>query len=223
MRILLVEDDISLGSALAQGLKTYNYTVDWLTKGKEAHFALTRSDESFDIVILDLGLPEMDGIEIIKSVRAKKNQTPILVLTARDSNEDVVTGLDAGADDYMVKPFDFDVLNSRISAILRRKSNSLHDKIIQIDNVKLNSSSHSVEVNGVSVNFSRQEFKILHKLMESRGQTISRQSITQILYGWGDDVDSNTIEVHMHSIRKKVNGGLKIKTIRGVGYIIENT
>lgn len=221
MRILLAEDDKDLGIAIKKGLKTYRYTIDWLKTGPEALYALTESKESFDLAILDLGLPKIDGINIIKQVRAKQNNIPILALTARDTNEDIVIGLDAGADDYLAKPFDFDVLNSRISALLRRRSSDIKDHIISIGSIELNSRSHSVSIDGVATAFSRQEFKILQKLMECCGQVISRQQITQLLYGWGDDVDSNTIEVHMHAVRKKLGSNLKIKTIRGVGYIIE--
>jgi len=221
MRILLAEDDQDLGNAIKKGLTTYRYTVDWLKTGPEALYALTESNESFDLAILDLGLPQIDGIKIIKLVRKKQINTPILALTARDSNEDIVIGLDAGADDYLTKPFDFDVLNSRISALLRRRSTDLKDHTISIDAVSLNTKSHTVIIDSQLIAFSRQEFKILQKLMENKGHVISRQQITQLLYGWGDDVDSNTIEVHMHAIRKKLGTSLKIKTIRGVGYIIE--
>lgn len=221
MRILLVEDDPDLGLAIKNGLKSLHYTVDWLTDGQQALYALTQSNESFDLVIMDLGLPKLDGISIIKSIREKKINLPIIILSAKDTNSNIVEGLDGGADDYLTKPFDFQVLNSRISALLRRKSQNLVDYTLSIENVCLNPRSHQVIIENQPITFSRQEFKILHKLMENRGQVISREQITQILYGWGDDVDSNTIEVHMHSIRKKLGESLKIKTIRGVGYIIE--
>ena len=221
MRILLTEDDLDLGHALQKGLKTYNYTVDWLKNGKDTLYALTKSQEEFDLIIMDLGLPDIDGIEILQTVRKQNIKTPILILTARDSNADIVTGLNSGADDYLAKPFDFDVLNSRITALLRRQGSHLQTQGLIIGGVELIPSSHTVMVNGNNTAFSRQEFKILHRLMEKQGNVISRQQITQLLYGWGDDVDSNTIEVHMHSIRKKVSNALKIKTIRGVGYIIE--
>ena len=221
MRLLLAEDDQDLGFAIKKGLKTYRYTVDWLKTGNETLYALTESKESFDLAILDLGLPGVDGIDIIKKVREKGINTPILALTARDTNQDVITGLDAGADDYLTKPFDLDVLNSRIGALLRRRSSNILDHTLSIGEVSLNAKSHSICINGNAIAFSRQEFKILHRLMEKQGQVVSRGHITQLLYGWGDDVDSNTIEVHMHSIRKKLSGALIIKTIRGVGYIIE--
>ena len=222
MRLLLAEDDQDLGYAIKKGLKTYRYTVDWLKTGNEALYALTESNETFDLAILDLGLPGIDGIEIIKKIRERNTHLPILILTARDSNQDEIAGLDAGADDFLTKPFDFDVLNSRITALLRRRSTNIQDHTIEISGVSLNTKSHSICINGEPKAFSRQEFKILHRLMEKQGQVVSRGHITQLLYGWGDDVDSNTIEVHMHSIRKKISNGLKIKTIRGVGYIIED-
>ena len=221
MRLLLAEDDQDLGFAIKKGLKTYRYTVDWLKTGNETLYALTESKESFDLAILDLGLPGVDGIDIIKKVREKGINIPILALTARDTNQDVITGLDAGADDYLTKPFDLDVLNSRVGALLRRRSSNIQDHTISIGEVSLNAKSHSICISGNAIAFSRQEFKILNRLMEKQGQVINRGHITQLLYGWGDDVDSNTIEVHMHSIRKKLSGALIIKTIRGVGYIIE--
>lgn len=222
MRILLVEDDPDLGQAIQNGLKTYHYTVDWLTDGQQALYVLTQSNESFDLVIMDLGLPrKIDGLDIIRVIREQKTNIPIIILSARDSSENIVLGLDNGADDYLTKPFDFEVLNSRISALLRRKSHNIMDHIITINSVSLNPKSHQVSINDENISFSRQEFKLLHKLMETKGNVISREKITQLLYGWGDDVDSNTIEVHMHAIRKKLSSHLKIKTIRGVGYIIE--
>ncbi len=220
MRILLIEDDKDIGSAVESLLLAKQYTVDWLDDGQEALHALTKTSESFDVIILDLGLPNIDGLEIIKLARAAGNSTPILALTARDGNDSIVSGLDAGADDYMTKPFDFDVLNSRISALLRRRSNTQIDQSIRINNVKIDPTSHTVLVDENPIQLSRQEFKILFKLMENQNKVISREMITQILYGWGDDVDSNTIEVHMHNIRKKIKSHLTIKTIRGVGYII---
>lgn len=225
MRVLLLEDDQELGDTIRKGLHAFHYTVDWLTKGKDALFALTQANEVFDLLIIDLSLdsdqPKLDGLDIIRTLRTKKIDLPIIILTARDSNTDIVTGLDSGADDYLTKPFDFNVLNSRISALLRRKSQHITDQSIQINDVHLYPKSHKVVVQDLTVAFSRQEFKILHKLMDNQGQVVSREQITQILYGWGDDVDSNTIEVHMHAIRKKLSQALSIKTIRGVGYIIE--
>jgi two-component system response regulator QseB len=220
MRILLIEDDKDIGSAVESLLLAKQYTVDWLLDGHEALHALTKTSESFGVIILDLGLPNIDGLEIIKQARAAGNVTPILALTARDGNDSIISGLDAGADDYMTKPFDFDVLNSRISALLRRRSSKRIDQSIQINGVKIDPTSHTVLVGDNPVQLSRQEFKILFKLMENQKKVISREMITQILYGWGDDVDSNTIEVHMHNIRKKTKSHLTIKTIRGVGYII---
>ena len=203
MRILLIEDDNDLGFALTSLLKTKKHTVDWLQNGQEALYALTQSDEMFDLVIIDLGLPKVDGLEIIKQTRAKKNKVPIIILTARDQKNDIILGLDTGADDYLTKPFDFDVLNSRILALLRRRNTDASSSNITIGNVVLDPVSHTVVVDNVTTPFSRQEFKILHKLMENRNKVISRDNLTQTLYGWGDDVDSNTIEVHMHNIRKK--------------------
>ena len=220
MRVLLVEDDNDIGSAVASLLQNKQYTVDWLTDGNEALYALTKTSETFDIIVLDLGLPSVDGLEIIKQAREAHISTPILALTARDANDDIIAGLDAGADDYMTKPFDFNILNSRISALLRRPQSNSVDRSILIENIKIDPIAHTVHIDEKPVIFSRQEFKILFKLMENHQKVVSRETITKLLYGWGDDVDSNTIEVHMHNIRKKLQSNIMIKTIRGVGYII---
>jgi two-component system response regulator QseB len=217
MRILLVEDDELLGDGIAAGLKQRNNVVDWVKDGLSAEQAL--EVENFDIVVLDLGLPRKDGIEVVSSIRKKQNATPVLILTARDSTDDKIKGLDAGADDYMVKPFDLDELEARIRALHRRNSGSA-STTIKRGNLELDPASHTATLDGNSLNIPRREFALLQKLLENQGRVVSRDSLLQSLYGWDDEVDSNTLEVHIHNLRKKL-GSKTIRTIRGVGYMIE--
>lgn len=217
MRILLVEDDQLLGDGLSAGLTQYGYTVDWLKDGQSALHALLT--ENFDLVVLDLGLPRRSGLDVLKTIRSKNISTPVVVLTARETVDDRVKGLDAGADDYLVKPFDLDELCARIRALQRRAKHRAKPKLSHGD-ITIDMSSHTVLINDQIVNISRREFALLHKLLENRGRVISRDQLSQSLYGWGDDVDSNALEVHIHNLRKKFGQGL-IRTIRGVGYMIE--
>ncbi|MEE3003577.1 MAG: response regulator [Pseudomonadota bacterium] len=218
MRILLVEDDQLLGDGISTGLKENNYTVDWVKDGYSAIQAI--KFEHFDIIVLDLGLPKKDGIEVLKTTRASNIKTPVIILTARDTLEDRVAGLDAGADDYLTKPFELKELCARIRACQRRVTGSNNSEII-LGNVKLDTAGHKLFIDGIEENLSRREFSLLLKLIEMPGKVISRDILTQSIYGWGDDVDSNAIEVHIHNLRKKLGTNIKIRTIRGVGYIIE--
>ena len=218
MRILLVEDDQLLGDGISTGLKENNYTVDWVTDGSSALNAL--KFEHFDIVVLDLGLPKKDGIEVLSQARLSKIDTPVIILTARDTIEDRVAGLDAGADDYLTKPFELKELCARIRACQRRVSAVKNSEIV-IGPLKLDTAGHRVYINNVEANLSRREFSMLYKLVEQPEKVISRDVLTQSMYGWGDDVDSNAIEVHIHNLRKKLGDSIKIRTIRGVGYIVE--
>ena len=218
MRILLVEDDQLLGDGISTGLKENNYTVDWVRDGNDALNAMKY--EHFDIIILDLGLPKKDGIEVLTQARLNKVSTPVIILTARDTIEDRVAGLDAGADDYLTKPFELKELCARIRACQRRVSAAVNSEIC-IGDLKLDTAGHKMYIKDIEVNLSRREFALLYKLVEMPGKVISRDILTQSIYGWGDDVDSNAIEVHIHNLRKKIGDTLKIKTIRGVGYIIE--
>lgn len=219
-RILIVEDDELLGDGITTGLKQYGYTVDWVKDGLMAQHAI--SSEHFDGIILDIGLPKRTGLEILQTIRKDKVNTPVIILTARDSINDKVKGLDYGADDYLVKPFDLDELSARLRSIIRR-SGGTGSPVIKIGNVEIDSAAHKVTVNGTLTILSRREFSLLHKLVEQPGRVITRDVLSQSIYGWGDDVDSNAIEVHIHNIRKKLGDNLNIRTIRGVGYIIENT
>jgi two-component system response regulator QseB len=217
MRILLVEDDELLGDGLRTGLIQYGYAVDWLKDGTSADQAL--KTETFDLVVLDLGLPKMSGITVLQNLRARGLTMPVLILTARESVEDRVKGLDSGADDYLTKPFDLDELCARLRALQRRFSSRAEPLIVH-EGITLDPAAHTVTLNGELVNVSRREFALLHKLLENAGRVLSRELLTQSLYGWGEDVDSNALEVHIHNLRKKF-GQEFIHTIRGIGYMID--
>lgn len=217
MRILLVEDDELLGDGLRTGLIQYGYAVDWLKDGPAADQAL--KTDKFDLVVLDLGLPKMPGITVLQNLRARGLTMPVLILTARESIEDRVKGLDNGADDYLTKPFDLDELCARLRALQRRFS-SRAEPLITHTNIKLDPAAHTVTLNDEMVNVSRREFALLHKLLENAGRVLSREHLTQSLYGWGEDVDSNALEVHIHNLRKKFGQDF-IHTIRGIGYMID--
>jgi two-component system response regulator QseB len=216
MRILLVEDDQLLGDATQAGLVNDGYTVDWFQDGIQAESALKSSE--FDGIVLDLGLPSKDGLSVLKSMRHRNDTTPVLILTARDLVDDRVKGLDAGADDYLIKPFDLDELSARLRALIRRSLGRV-DPIIKIGDFSLNPASHEVHCNDVVINFSQLEFSLLQLLMENSGRVLSRSSLEEHLYGWSKEIESNTLEVHIHHLRKKL-GSSFIKTIRGVGYSI---
>jgi len=220
MRILLVEDDQLLGDGIATGLKENNYTVDWLQDGLSAVKATKH--EHFDIIVLDLGLPKKSGIEVLKHLRQNKVNTPVIILTAKDTIEDRVAGLDAGADDYLTKPFELQELCARLRACQRRVNSSINSEIM-IGNVKLDTASHKMYINEINMPLSRREFSLMHKLLENPGKVVSRDILSQSIYGWGDDVDSNAIEVHIHNLRKKIGNSIMLRTIRGVGYIIEES
>jgi two-component system response regulator QseB len=219
MRILLVEDDELLGDGLRNGLIQYGYAVDWLKDGQSADQAL--KTETFDLIVLDIGLPKLSGISVLQNLRARGLTMPVLILTARESIEDRVKGLDSGADDYLTKPFDLDELCARLRALQRRFS-SRAEPVLQHENISLDPASHTVTLNGETINVSRREFALLHKLLENAGRVLSREHLTQSLYGWGEDVDSNALEVHIHNLRKKF-GQTFIRTIRGIGYMIDKS
>lgn len=217
MRILLVEDDLLLGDAVKKGLIQAGFTVDWLATGSECQHALRY--ESFDLVILDLGLPGLSGLEILKYLRADGQTIPVLILTARDSVEDRIEGLDSGADDYLTKPFDLDELCARARALIRRSLGRTAN-LIQYKNLILDSAARQITIDGQVINLPRREFSLLQHLLENVGQIITREQLAQNMYGWAEDVDSNTLEVHVHNLRKKLNIDY-IHTVRGVGYMIK--
>lgn len=217
MRLLLVEDDELLGDAVKTGLTQFGYLVEWLKDGESARSVI--KTESFELIILDLGLPKISGMNLIQSIRHDQNTTPIIILTARESVEDRIKGLDCGADDYITKPFDLNELSARIRALIRR-SQGRADTVLQYRNITLDPAAHSVMVDDMLVNVPRREFSLLQKLLENAGQVLSRDQLMQSVYGWEEDVDSNALEVHIHNLRKKLNTNF-IRTIRGVGYMAE--
>ena len=216
MRLLLVEDDDLLGDGLCAGLKQAGYTVDWVKDGLKASNSLKH--EKFELIVLDLGLPGKHGMDVLKDLRASGNNTPVLILTALDRIEQRVAGLDSGADDYLVKPFDLDELCARLR-VLQRRSSGRADPVISFKSITLNPAAHEVKLNGDKVEVSHHEFVILQYLLESIGRVVSRSRLEEVLYGW-NGVESNSLEVFIHHLRKKFGSGL-IKTVRGAGYIIE--
>lgn len=218
MKILLAEDDQMLGKAIKNALEAENNVVDLVTDGEMCEIALKTSQ--FEILLLDINLPVKSGLEVLKTMRAKKNHTPVLILTARGSVLQKIEGLDLGADDYMVKPFDLDEFMARIRSLIRR-SKGISSAIIQHKNITLDPASHKVDLDGKTViDLSPKEFIILKILLESAGKVKSRQYLEEMLYSWDDSVESNAVEVYIHHLRKKL-GNSAIKTIRGVGYVIE--
>jgi len=217
MRLLLVEDDSLLGEGLRDGLQQLGYQVEWLKNGTQALHAF--DSDHFDLVVLDIMLPEISGIEVLKKIRKNGNTTPVLLLTARDSVDDRVNGLDSGADDYLTKPFDLEELSARLRALQRRQSGRAVS-IITHKNITLNPAAHKVEKSGETINLSGREYAVLHYLFEHIGRTITRTRLEEILYGWDGEVESNSLEVFIHHLRKKLGSDL-ISTIRGVGYMIE--
>jgi two-component system, OmpR family, response regulator QseB len=217
MGILLVEDDELLGSGLYLGLTQDGYSVDWAKDGVEGLVAL--ETKTFDSVVLDLNLPRLSGLELLKAIRAKSDKTPVLILTAKDAVDDRIKGLDMGADDYMTKPFELSELSARLRA-LRRRSHQRAEPTITYRNLCLDPAAHSLTLDEELVVLPRREFALLQKLLENSGHVLSREFLTQSLYGWDESVDSNVLEVHIHNIRKKLNADY-IRTIRGVGYMIE--
>lgn len=217
MRLLLVEDDELLGDAVKTGLTQFGYVVDWLKDGDAARSVI--KTELFELIILDLSLPKLSGISLLQGIRQEKNTTPVIILTACESIEDRIKGLDSGADDYIIKPFDLNELSARIRALIRR-SQGRADTTLKYRNIILDPAAHSVTVDGVLVNVPRREFALLQKLLENSGQVLSRDQLMQSMYGWNEDLDSNALEVHVHNLRKKLNANF-IRTIRGVGYMAE--
>jgi two-component system OmpR family response regulator/two-component system response regulator QseB len=217
MRLLLVEDDEILGEGLVEGLKMEGYAVDWLTNGRLADEALKIN--SYELIVLDLNLPDMEGLEILKALRARKDETPVMVLTAKDTVPDRVMGLDSGADDFVIKPFELDEVCARLRALARRNEGRSVPNI-EYKGIVLDPASHQVTWNDEKIDLSQKEFEILSFLMGNIGKVISRARLEESLYSWDSDVESNTVEVHIHHLRKKLDPSI-IRTVRGVGYIID--
>lgn len=217
MRVLLVEDDESLGDGIRTALRRNAYAVDWLRDGASALTAIR--DGGIDLVVLDLGLPRMDGIEVIKAARKGGAQVPILVLSARETAADRTLGLDAGADDYLGKPFDSQEMLARVRALLRRGVDTT-PPVLACGFLELDPAALSVRWRGRNVDLPRREFALLRLLMETPGRPISRESAQQRLFGWDEDVASNTLDVHVHHLRRKLPAAL-IRTVRGIGYVLD--
>ncbi len=214
MRILLVEDDALLGDGIQKSLGHLGFTVDWLRDGRQGENALT--SEEYAAVVLDIGLPQQDGLTLLQSVREKGLHTPVLILTARDGKLDKLKGFNLGADDYVIKPIDMEELAARLRALIRRSAGRASPRI-QVGAVEIDPETHQTWCEGKSVELSAKEFAVLELLMQNAGRVLTRAQLEQSLYGWEDSADSNTIEVFIHHLRKKLGSNF-IQTLRGIGY-----
>jgi two-component system, OmpR family, response regulator QseB len=214
MRVLVVEDDPMIGRAVVAGLHDGGYAVDWVRDGGEAVIALDSG--VYDLALLDLALPRVDGLEILRTVRRAKKDLPILIISARDSVADRIAGLDSGADDYLVKPFDLDELLARSRAVIRRREGRARPEI-SYGALTIDPAQRRVLFRGAPVELSAREFAVLEALMREPGAVISREKLEDAVYGWGEEVGSNSVEVHLHHLRRKLQPQL-IRNVRGVGY-----
>ena len=216
MRLLLVEDDTMIGEAVLDLLRGEHYAVDWVKDGEMAETAMRA--QAYDLVLLDLGLPRKDGIEVLRAMRSRKERTPVLITTARDSVPQRITGLDAGADDYVLKPYDPDELLARIRALLRRAAGRA-ESVYEHQGVTVDTVSREVTVEGEPVVLSAREWAVLEALLLRPGTVLSRVQLEEKLYGWKDEISSNAVEVYIHGLRKKLGAEL-IQNVRGVGYMV---
>lgn len=216
MRLLLVEDDAMIGASLRTGLQQFGYTVDWVRNGGAAESATETTE--YDAILLDIGLPGKTGLESLAFWRKRNNPVPVLIITARDAVSDRIRGLDAGADDYLVKPFDLDELAARLRALLRRRAGRA-TPLIEHGALTLDPATHEVRLDGQPVNLSGREFALLHALLEKPGVPLSRSQLEDRLYGWEEEIGSNAVEVHIHTLRRKL-GSDWIRNVRGVGYMV---
>jgi two-component system OmpR family response regulator/two-component system response regulator QseB len=212
--MLLVEDDPMIGESIEEGLRGEYYAVDWVRDGHAAELAI--ECHAYDLVLLDLGLPKKQGLDVLASYRKRGGEAPVMLITARDATADRVKGLDTGADDYLVKPFDLDEMFARIRALLRRRTGRVQPDITHRGLV-MNVATHDVTLNALPVHLSSREFAVLHALMDPPGQVLSRAQLEEKLYGWSEEVESNTVDVYIHHLRRKL-GVEFIKNVRGVGY-----
>jgi two-component system OmpR family response regulator/two-component system response regulator QseB len=216
MRILLVEDDSMIGDSVRSALKHEGFAVDWVRDGRAAQTTL--ATERFDLVLLDLGLPQIPGLDVLRTLRAQKDATPVIIVTARDDLASRVAGLDAGADDYLVKPFELEELTARMRAVIRRHAGRA-DPAIDVGPVTLDPTTRSVSVNGEGVILSAREYAVLEAMMLRPGAILSRAQLEDRLYGWGEEIESNAISVYVHQLRRKLGDDF-IHTVRGVGYYV---
>lgn len=214
MRVLVVEDDPMIGRAVMNGLRDAGYAVDWVRDGVEAEGVLTGG--AYDLAVLDLGLPRRDGLDILRSLRRSKKDLPVVVITARDSIRERVTGLDSGADDYLVKPFDLDELLARTRVVVRRRVGR-GNPTIRHGALTLDPVMRTVIFRGARVELSAREFTVLETLAQEPGAVVSREKLEDAVYGWGQEIESNCVEVYLHHLRRKLDHGL-IRNVRGVGY-----
>jgi two-component system response regulator QseB len=217
MHALLVEDDKLIAEGILTALRQEGYAADWLRDGSAA--AETLRSRHFDIVLLDLGLPRKDGLAVLREMRAHDDATPVIIVTARDEVRERVAGLDAGADDYLIKPFEIDELIARMRSVRRRSAGRAHP-VLAHGAIRLDTVSHTVQREGQPVTLSPREFAILEALMQRPGTVLSRRQLEERIYGWNEEVDSNAVEVHVHSLRRKLGPGA-IRTLRGVGYCMD--
>lgn len=219
MRLLLVEDDAMIGRAVRQGLVDSGFTVDWVTDGRAAELALANG--VYDLALLDLGLPGKDGMSLLVQLRERRDRLPVLIVTARDAVADRIAGLNAGADDYVLKPFDLDELIARVRALLRRHAGE-GSPLLECGTLSLDPVHKQVHLAGQPVQLSAKEFTLLEKLMQKPGAVLSREQLEDALYGWGEEIGSNAVEVHLHNLRRKL-GAERIRNVRGVGYKVSPT
>lgn len=216
MRLLLVEDDAMIGEAVLQVLRSEHYAVDWVRDGVMAEQAL--KTEHYDLLLLDLGLHKRDGLEVLRALRARRDALPVLIATARDGVAERIAGLDAGADDYVVKPYDIDELLARVRALLRRSAGR-GEPVFEHKGVSLNPATREASVHGQPVQLSAREWAVLEPLIARPGAVLTRVQLEEKLYSWKDDISSNAVEVYIHNVRKKL-GSEVIQTVRGLGYVV---
>lgn len=217
MRLLLVEDDSMIGAAAQEGLRREGHTVDWVRDGVQAEAAVA-AGAGYDLVLLDLGLPRRDGLTVLKGWRAKGVDVPVVIITARDAVSDRVGGLDAGADDYLVKPFDLDELSARVRAVARRRAGRA-EAVIRAGDLEIDTAARRVRWKGGEVTVSAREYALLEALADRPGAFLTRAQLEERLYGWDEEIASNAVEVHIHALRRKLDPDA-IRNVRGLGYTL---
>jgi two-component system OmpR family response regulator len=219
MRVLLVEDDKMIGAAISEALKDAAYAIDWVKDGELAGEAI--HSETYDIALLDLGLPDVDGLEVLKRIRSEKKRLPVIILTARDALGDRIDGLDLGADDYLVKPFEIGELLARMRAVLRREGSG-SQPVLSNGKLELNPATREASYLGEAAILSAREFALLQALLTRPGAILSRSELERHIYGWSEEVESNAVEFLIHAVRKKL-GTKSIRNVRGVGWMVDRS